>query len=100
MTLCSLGRSCFAKLYNKKKTALSACASSRSLSIFLSLSLFSLSLSQLSKLGERVTYGIVGSAVGKLLADELVHPGFLLVVVVGGVGAHEARDDERHRGLA
>ena len=97
MILCSLGRSCFAKLYHQKQHC-QQCASSLSLSL-------SLSLSSLSSQGsdKRVTYGVVGSAVCKFLADELVHPGFLLViivvVVVVVVGAHEAWDDEGHGGL-
>ena len=48
-----------------------------------------------------VTYGIVRSAlVCKLLADELVHPLILLVIVLVIGGAHEAWDDEGHGGLA
>ena len=95
-----LGQVLLCEALQQKNSTVSMCK--LSLSLHLSFSLSLLSLSQLSRLGERVTYGIVGSAVGKLLADELVHPGFLLVVVivVGGVGAHEARDDERHCGLA
>ena len=67
----------------------------QALSLPLSLSF----ISKLSRHGKRVAYGVVGSAVvGKFLADELVHPGFLLVIIVV-VGAHEAWDDEGHGGL-
>ena len=38
-------------------------------------------------------------AIGKLLPNELVHPVFLRVIVVGAARAHQAGYDERHGGV-